>query len=220
MKNNLLLLIALFIFSTLAFAEDIQIKSLNQGSCWIKEDGESVKVSSFIQGMSTELNNQSLSMIHDLGLPTTFSESFEVKAFCSGHGLSLVFNVVEKSLRYCIWLKVNKDSFTTQSVGLTDSEGKCDGYSAGEILLSLDVSSLEREDFIKDLEQRSAGIQFKSFEEVSEGLIKVVLLDEDLGRETEVASKFNELKQVKYAERSYFYHPIGEWSDLDSLGRE
>ncbi|WP_372655029.1 hypothetical protein [Halobacteriovorax sp.] len=220
MKKNLLILTLLSLFSTVSFAENIQVKSLNQGTCWIKEEAESVKATSFVQGISVELNNYTLSKISELNLPTKFESSLDAMAFCSGHGLSLVLNAAEKSLRYCVWLKINQDGFETQSVGLTDIEGKCDGYRPGVIILSIVENSLDREQFLKDLKNHSLDIEFKSFEEVSEGLVKIELLEENWGSEAELSSKFQKLEAVKYAEKSFFYHPIGEWSDLEVLGRE
>ncbi|GEM_PF-6635451 len=220
MKKSLLILSLMSLFSTVSFAEDIQVKSLNQGTCWIKEEAQSVKASSFVQGISVELNNQTLSKINDLNLPTSFEGEIDAMAFCSGHGLSLVLNATEKSLRYCVWLKIEQSGFETQSVGLTDSDGRCDGYKAGTLILSLVDKDIEREEFLKNLADHSMGIKFKSFEEVSEGLIKIELFEEDWGKEAEVAAKFQNLSPVKYAEKSFFYHPIGEWSDLEVLGRE
>lgn len=220
MKKTLLILTLIGLFSTAASAENIEVKSLNQGVCWIKEDSASVKLASFNQGISVELNDQTLGEIHNLNLPTRFEGALEVKAFCSSHGMSLVFNAVEESKRYCIWLKVEQRGFTTQSIGLTDSAGKCDGYKPGVIMLTLNADSLEREEFLKKLESNEIGVDFKSFEVISSGLVKIELNEVDFGKEIEFISKLRELKSIRYAEKSFFYHPIGEWSDLEVLGRE
>ncbi|PIK16132.1 hypothetical protein [Halobacteriovorax sp. JY17] len=220
MKKTLLILTLTGLFSIGVLAEDIQVKSLNQGICWIKEEVGSVKMASFNQGISVELNDQSLGRIHELNLPTRFEGALEARAFCSSHGLSLVFNAVEKNKRYCIWLQVEQDGFKTQSVGFTDSEGTCDGYKPGTLVLTLSESGIDEGSFLKKLEDRSIAINFKSFEVISEGLVKIELNEEDWGSESEFSTKFQDLSSVKYAEKSFFYHSIGEWSDLETLGRE
>ncbi|ATH08332.1 hypothetical protein BIY24_10345 [Halobacteriovorax marinus] len=220
MKTKLLLTILALFCIDFTFAQTIEVKSLNQGSCWIQESSDHVKMASFSQGISVELNDITLGKIHELGLPTSFQENLKAMAFCSGHGLSLVMNAKEGALRYCVWLKVEKDNFIVQSVGLTDSQTKCDGYKAGVILLSLGSEGVDKDKFIEELEQRSHNIEFKSYEVITDGMVQINLNESDFGREEELAQKFSALAPVKYAERSYFYHPIGEWSDLDVLGRE
>jgi hypothetical protein len=219
MKKNLLILTLIGLFSIPSFAENVQVKSLNQGACWLKEGNSGVKIVSFNQGISVELNDETLSKIHELDLPTGFEEELEVKAFCSSHGLSLVLNTTENKLRYCIWLNIEKDGFSEQSVGLTDSSGKCDGYRPGELILTIAGPGVERSGFLNKLEKGSTGINFKRYEVLSAGLIKIELNREDHGHEVNFISKFKKFGAVKYAEKSFFYHPIGEWSDLETLGR-
>ncbi|OUR99924.1 hypothetical protein A9Q84_02520 [Halobacteriovorax marinus] len=221
MKSKLLLMITLFgIFVNLTRAESVNVQSLNQGTCWFSEEETSIKVVSFNDGQVMNLDDNYLSHILSLDLPLTFDGSYTAEIFCSSHGASLVMNIKEENLRYCLWLKLDSEGPKVQSFGLADNDSKCDGHDPGVLILSLNDDVNINDEFMRKLENREFGFEYESVSRVSERIIKVSFSKESYGREMEYASRFTDLDAVKFAEKSFFYHPIGEWGSLKSLKKD
>lgn len=221
MKSKLLLMVALFSgFLNSTNGEQLNIQSLNQGTCWFNEGEESIKVASFNDGQNMTLDNNYLAQILSLDLPVSFEGSYHSNIFCSSHGASLVMNIRENNQRYCLWLKLGNSGPSIQSFGLADNDTKCDGYDPGVLILSLSDDSVVNDEFIRKLENREFGFAYESVTHVSDGIIKVKFSKEDFGKEMQFAEKFTELDAVRFAEKSFFYHPIGEWAVLKSLKKE
>jgi hypothetical protein len=216
MKTIFKLICFLILFTSMARAEFEEIQSLNQGSCWYKESDTGVKVSSFSNNVSAELNNEFMSSLNGLNLPVSFNETYSSQLFCSTHGLSLVMNVNEGGKKYCLWLNILDKGLEVQSVGLTEFSNNCDGYRPGKLLVTLskgsDLEAVAR--VIKDSDE------VFSVEKVSSNVLDVKIVKHLYGQEDSVSKSIEELKEVKFAEKSFFYHPIGEWGELNFLKRE
>jgi len=208
----------MLINSTLA--ETVNIQSLNQGTCWFNEEESSIKVASFNDGQNMNLDDSYLGQIHSLDLPVSFDGTYRSDIFCSSHGASLVMNIRENNQRYCLWLKLNSNGPVIQSFGLADNDSKCDGYDPGVLILSLSKDSSLNDEFMRKLENREFGFGYETVTRVTNGIIKVKFQKEDYGKEMHFAEKFSELDAVRFAEKSFFYHPIGEWASLKSLKKE
>lgn len=213
-------ILKLICFSTLlsfsAMAEFDEVQSLNQGSCWFKEVDNGVKVSSFSDGVSAQLNDEYLSSLNNLNLPVSFNESYSSQLFCGGHGLSLVMNVKEGENNYCLWFKVSKSALEVQSIGLTNQTSNCDGYRPGRIIVTLAKGS-NLEEVSKTISEQDI---VDGVEVVSKNVLNVTLVKKSWGQEDLISKDIESIKEVKFAEKSFFYHPIGEWGELNSLKKE
>ncbi|WP_127717387.1 hypothetical protein [Halobacteriovorax sp. HLS] len=206
-----LALLGLIISNSNAYSEEVV--SLNQGSCWYQERDSKVKVASFNSGISVELNDEYLSSLNNLNLPVNFDEKYSSQLHCSGHGVSLVMHVQEKEKKYCLWFKIEKNALSIQSIGLTDYDSNCDGYKEAELLVTLS-SEAELEDVEKQISQNPA---VQSITKASSNVLHVKLTDESGGSEDVIAQQLKTHRAIKYVEKSYFYHPVGEWGELTSL---
>ena len=216
MKMILKIICLFILISRSVMAEFKEVQSLNQGSCWFKESDTGVKVTSFNNGVSANLNNEYMSSLNSLGLPTNFSETYSSQLFCSTHGLSLVMNVKEDGKNYCLWFNVLDKGLEVQSVGLTKYSNNCDGYRPGKIIVSL-----SNEDSFENVSKTLESMEnVTSVERISDYVLNVTMNKQSWGQEDNISKKIEEIKEVKFAEKSFFYHPIGEWADLNFLKRD
>lgn len=137
MRNLILLITTLLAMSS--FGNDI--RTLTQGSCWFKSEGDSVQVASFNDAQSYSISKYNLESLIDLydkkGVLISDIESVDSFLHCSGMGAQIVFKVHTETESYCTWAKFDGQDFKFSTVDLaTKSQGICDGVVPGRLIIA------------------------------------------------------------------------------------
>lgn len=200
-------LIALYtlLVSGQAFAEETLVQTLSEGACWF-EQGENLKIVSFNDHESFSIPREALDETVLGLLEKTKREELNYMLHCSGHGVSLVV----KSDESCAWIGFDKGQLSIKSHGGNEdvkSNGLCDGYKKGELLVGLHVDD---ESVMQSLNSYVA-----SYSKVSAKLYRVILKKEYIGKEQTLLNELKSVsKNVRYVELNQFQHPVGEYASL------
>lgn len=200
-------LIALYTLlgSGIGFAQETLVQTLSEGACWF-EQGENLKIVSFNDHEAFNIPREALDETVLGLLEKTKREELNYMLHCSGHGASLVV----KSDESCAWIGLDKGQLTLKSHGGNEdvkSNGLCDGYKKGELLVGLHADD--------ESVMQSLNSYFTSYSKVSAKLYRVNLKKEYVGKEQALLKELKNVeKNVRYVELNQFQHPVGEYTNL------
>lgn len=200
-------LIALYTLlgSGIGFAQETLVQTLSEGACWF-EQGENLKIVSFNDHEAFSIPREALDETVLGLLEKTKREELNYMLHCSGHGASLVV----KSDESCAWIGLDKGQLTLKSHGGNEdvkSNGLCDGYKKGELLVGLHADD--------ESVMQSLNSYFTSYSKVSAKLYRVNLKKEYVGKEQALLKELKNVeKNVRYVELNQFQHPVGEYTNL------
>jgi hypothetical protein len=137
--------ILIVFFSTLSFAEIIEVHQLERGTCWVYESEEKgIQLVNFGRGKASVLNENNVYTLYQ-GLQEFFAKKgFELdegkwqsSIHCSSSGLSLVLHH-QGAIQFCAWFDAN-NSFSTIHIGPTNSnQASCYGSQMGRLEVVVD----------------------------------------------------------------------------------
>lgn len=201
-----------------AFAKDIGVLELGNGSCWLQSSREQIKFASFNDKTSLGLTYKMIDFTNQALIQEMLGSNKKVNyralsyAFhCSGVGASLVVKAKVDDLSYCSWLYVNNGKVEARNIGLMLDEKEdqvlCEGVAPLEILIGFkDPSQVE------DFSEFNSYIAKRTM--ISKTLMKINLKSEYLGKEQSILEDLKKSSGVKFVEFNNYQYPIGEIVEL------
>lgn len=210
------LYIALVLFSLNSLA--LEVSSIANGSCWVSEESNLIKISSFNDQKSFIIDGSELSRFQQnlasQGIDLIHDESNSFFLHCGSFGAHFVANIKTQNKRACVWARLAEDKLGKFEAGsLVDAElGACDGYKEDELLIGLTPDENIRNSLLDEIREYLSGNG--EIRTVSEKLFHVKI--EDTASFQEV---FGKKVGVKYIERIMINHPVGVFHQLESLNK-
>lgn len=212
--KKLYIALALFSLNTLA----LEVSSIANGSCWVSEESNSIKISSFNDQKSFIIDGSELSRFQQnlaaQGVDLIHDESNSYFLHCGSFGAQFVANIKTQNKRACVWARLAEDKLGKFEVGsLVDAElGVCDGYKEDELLIGLTSDNSIRNPLLDEIREYLGGNG--EMRKVSERLFHIKIED-TLSFQENFAKKVG----VKYIERIMINHPVGVFHQLESLNK-
>lgn len=211
-----MLLILLLSFKV-AVANDISVKEMSHGACWIRSSKEDFKISSFNDktSISTTLAGFESEVVRMAAEKLKISNGklkFEFSSHalhCASMGMSVVSKFKLDDQGFCSWVKVENGQLVFRSLGLleemTGDRVYCDGIKPLELLVGL-----HSKDQLTDLEVEGFSSTIKEITQVVGNLYKVTLHESLFGKEKEVSDKILFEVKPRYIEFNSLQHEIGD----------
>jgi len=128
-------ILSLLISYTLFAADDVTVKDLNQGSCWVHENGNA-RIADFNSGLSHLVEQHQVQQIVSQFSGDERPSHLDTMVHCSGGGVAVVMNFKVNQKSYCLWTKPTKNDFELVSLGRSmNDSGPCDGITLGKVSL-------------------------------------------------------------------------------------
>ncbi len=210
------ILLGLSIFTLSAKAADDKIvKELDQGSCWISQNDEEIKLSVFNTNQSIVVDQMILGeLIDEINgqLQQRLNIKFDAKEFslfahCGTYGASFVINATGEH-PLCIWANVQNGQINlTQISSRRVEDGKfCNGLSFGEFV----VQSLDDEAWEKFHQDQKWQNKIEKVERVIDGVYKIQLKKSFYFKELLLQKELEQSGYFKYVDLNGYNHSAGE----------
>lgn len=213
-------MIGIFLLWTgLALGQDvIQVKSLSQDSCWLKESEEQVLISSYPENLSISLERNQISefLSEHLSLQER-PKSLNSFLHCGAQGHALVFNIQTEDKSFCLWSRFNGESWSEVSQGGSESDGEfCDGYTLQTLLVkrSFEVDEVQVLSRLKSLKKNNV---ISDFKKLSGNFYKIFLKEKDQYQELKLGRFLSSMDEFESFELEMFFHQVGEFIRIDEL---
>ena len=216
--KSIFVLLMLFVSLQIKAQEDVVVAGLSQQSCWTKVEQDSLRVSSFSENLSFEINQNSIAefLSEHLNL-TNRPEVLNTFVHCGSYGHALIFNIKLKNRSYCIWGQYANNKIDVRSIGGSDeSENICDGFVLGQLILKKSEGSTWN-NIHKILTLYMQQGTISDYQLFGKGHIKIILNEKDYFKENLFGSKLIQLDEFDYFEKENFYHPVGESIKIEEL---
>lgn len=196
-----------------------EINVLNQGSCWVQEKGDSIKVANFNEKNSYDLDREKLIDIFEIlkkELNIKFEDITQISSHvhCSAIGARHVFKINLDGDYYCLWAKYDNSKLVKIDFDLAlESEKLCDGILEDRVLVSvLKDSSIE--EVVKEME--ALNYKVTHFENIATNIyaIKLATKKSEIIKVVNLMQKSKNLKFIEFVRRQ---RPIGDFLNSDVL---
>ncbi len=193
-------------------AEEININSFANGSCWYQKN-EIFKLSSFNEKESISLSSDQLPVSLLSLVPTESKEIQNIFLHCGSQGASFVTTIKSENGHLCLWAMLDHGKLKIRSIGGSQLPSKgdsplCDGFKQGELLVVL-----KNHDYLNQLRNENWSSIVKEIIPVAFNIYKIKLTPEYFSREIEVAKMFENEFHVM-VEFNQYQHGVGEYVQL------
>jgi hypothetical protein len=218
-----LLFLSSLLFQSLQAAE-LRVETLSEGSCWY-ENKEVIRITSYNDKTAYFGTLKQIESEFDVLIPQNIKKTenskiqdFDLSLHCGGYGASLVAKFRVDGHLLCAWAKFDNGKLSLRSFGLMSETKKntnelCDGHKFSELIIGV-----QSEEFTNELQSVKWSSMIKEVIQVTDKVIKVVLVKEYELRENEVIEQLKEnfggQNLIRYIEFNDYRHPVGEYVRL------
>jgi len=203
-------LLLMVLTSLVTAASPLEVISLDNGSCWLKEEKKHYAIASFGNAQTSFFGEREKRKILQLLQETDAYWNFH----CSSSGARIVVNTE----KFCAWVTVAQSKISVISYGRKEYLGAhnarpCYGIRPGSLLLKFTGTFLEIQEWLEQI----PGLEKYVYQvkPLAPELFQLVLNKNLRFQEPEVLNelKFMFIKEarVKYLELDFFLHPVGEF---------